>query len=301
MAFVSKYEEESVITPHLKKLLFITGLITLETSFALNANESPKLSLPQCESLGRRYGDGTGYRLIDDSCQELVLNAALFTARRGGPQKDIWVYGTNNILYFDWKLTSSTNGTRKTHVISGPQSRLKQISAIATNNTDKELFVLDRGSKAILVFNLRYSGNVAPTRRLNNENFAQATSLAVDRTHGEILAGFSYDMKIEFYNLKADVDGLQSENSIKVRRTMDLKKTGLRELTDLCLRPNENLVYVLDKAGRQILAFDRMATENPSPLVSVPIDSSAEAISCLDSKEALELTETDGKKRMISP
>ena len=140
-------------------------------------------------------------------------------------------------------------------LISGKQSRLKNIKALAYSKRLKRIFVLDSQEKAILSFSVFIGGNIAPKRKLYDESFDLADSLVIDDANEEIYLISEIHKWIKVYKSRADIDNRDPAHDTNVLRSLDLTLLGITSIKEfsftdtLNIIDEENLEFKIEKTN----------------------------------------------------
>ena len=143
----------------------IIKLISLCVLFSsLSFAEPTRQELSQCEKQAHNFGDGRGRDYIPNECYDHFLKLASAQASKKSADGKVEVYGYRNIVFIqDPKFKSKGQ-----NVIAGSYTELNDIVAIALDEINKEIVVLEK-SGAVLFFSSVVTGNVAPLRILKNK------------------------------------------------------------------------------------------------------------------------------------
>jgi hypothetical protein len=196
------------------------------TSFSLLASDDHDV----CSLVG----EGNNPAQVNDLCYEFVRT--LNDPNLSHISDDVEVYAYKNLVYINhYELDGAKNVLKERILISGKQSRLKNITSVGYSKKLKRVFILDSEEKAVLSFGDNIGGNIAPKRKLYDLSLDSADQIIIDDTRDEMFVFSSFENTIKVYKSKADVDNRAPAHDVKVLRTLDLTSLGIKSIKDIQL------------------------------------------------------------------
>jgi hypothetical protein len=231
------------------KLLYVTIIVgTIINSSTIRADESVMnvAEVTSCQDQAENYGNGRGEDIVELKC----LNAFKQLASK----KAIVEFPAEKLKYFGYKNMIIVERTKenvvKTELIAGNSTELKSVIAIALDEKNKELVVLE-SSGDVNFFTTTLTGNVAPYRILKHQELKGASEIAIDQVHEQIA----------IYNKKTDsisfFSRLANKNAPKEKQHLEILKTIVTpiDFSHLSIDPVSSDVHGIDKNTKNIINF----------------------------------------------
>lgn len=143
--------------------------------------------------------------------------------------------------------------SRKSFVISGPSTRLRQVRSLSIDTDNREIYVLTSNPSQILVFAIGEEGNIAPLRFVDNPEIDGASSLALDVLHNEILIANPARGTVQVLKRLANKYGPREIFSQDIQRSLRVVQ-GPRGVASLS---KNGQIAVLTESGK-ILRLNRL-------------------------------------------
>jgi DNA-binding beta-propeller fold protein YncE len=192
-------------------------------------------------------GSNTGLNGPIDVAIDLA-SAKLVVANAGpGSYNSITVYGL-----------SSSGNTTPLGMITGPDTGLDLIQAIAVDGVHGEIFAANWNG-AITAFRETDTGDVAPLRTLlgTNTGLTEPDGIAVDAANNQLFVASSSTNAIMVFSREGN-------GNVSPIRTLSGAATGLSSPSRLVLDTVDNKLFVVN--GDSILAFSATASGNVAPM-----------------------------------
>lgn len=215
--------------------------------------------LSQCEKEGHNFGDGRGRDYIPTECYDHFFKLAAPQAMKKSGDGKIVVYGHRNIVFI---LDPSVNSNRQ-NVIAGSYTELNEIVAVALDEVNKEIVVLEK-SGAILFFSSVITGNVAPLRILKNKGLDGASDLVVNAKKQEVIILNSNDHEIHFYSRLANDQGREGHKQIGLLGRLEKIDANMLSMDFL-----HQELFVVNTLGDSIQVYS-LSSKLPLRLIAIP-------------------------------
>ena len=187
----------------------IIKLISLCFLFSsLSSAEPTRQELSQCEKQAHNFGDGRGRDYIPIECYDYFLKLVSPQAIKKSVDGKIVVYGYRNIVF----IKDPSYKSKGQNVIAGSYTELNDILALALDEINKEIVVLEK-SGAVLFFSSVVTGNVAPLRILKNKDLLGASDIVVNAKKQEVIILNKNDHEIHFYSRLANDQGREGKKN----------------------------------------------------------------------------------------
>ena len=191
---------------------FILGFIL---SFSALAQPTEQ-QLDRCEKEGLHFGNGLGKSTISTDCYSHFLKSLSPEAFKKSSDGKMSAYGHRNIVFIQDPNVKS----ERQNVIAGMYTELEDVAAVAINEQQKEIIVLEK-SGDILFFSSIITGNVAPLRILKNKELSGASDLLVNSKKMEVIVLNKKSREILFFSSLANVNGRPDKKKLNLLRSFD--------------------------------------------------------------------------------
>lgn len=181
--------------------------LILLSNIGLSLASEDRISL--CEKEGEKYGNGLGLNVIPTECFELFRKAASLEAIKTSESGKILVFGHRNIIFI--------KQNEKTHVLAGRYTELDEVMAVAIDEPNKEIAVLDKKGD-VLFFPLQIPGNVAPYRVLKHKDLNGATDLVINSRKNEVIIFNKSTESLLFFSRQANYFGRENQKKLTILR-----------------------------------------------------------------------------------
>jgi hypothetical protein len=114
------------------------------------------------------------------------------------------------------------------HYYFGPNTYLKDIKALTFDEIKKEIIVLDHDH--LLTFPLKHSGNIGPSRILENKTLIEASDVEIDSHSGQIIVVNTKAKELQFFSREASIYALKEQRNFNPLRVVALKDFLVQEL-----------------------------------------------------------------------
>lgn len=230
------------------------------------------LSLKTCEEQGKAHGNASErfQGRIDAKCFDHFLSSAPLNAVKQTPDGGVLAFGNRNILYlrFSPKGADSDPSLRALvadRIIAGGNTRLKDIRSVAIDAENKEIFVLDGGKGEILVFEFNQSGDVKPRRVLESPELLGATAIAIAAKAQALIVTLPERGEVRIFARKAATLPADPAFPPSAHRVLKGGKGGFAAPHSVAVDEEAGELYVVDRDGNQILAFDLAGIGDSEP------------------------------------
>jgi hypothetical protein len=192
--------------------LFFLGFI-----FSFSALAQPtEQQLDRCEKEGLHFGNGQGKNTISIDCYSHFLKSLSPEAFKKTSDGKISAYGHRNIVFIQDPHVKSD----RQNVIAGIYTELEDVAAVALNEKQKEIAVLEK-SGDILFFSSTITGNVAPLRILKNKELSGASDLVINSLKMEVIVLNKKSHEILFFSTLANANGRPGKKKLNLLRSFD--------------------------------------------------------------------------------
>lgn len=241
------------------KAALVTSLALLSSSpgMAVASGANDDAALQDCVAKAARLGDAGHPTSSLRSCASLIARRAAAVAFRKTDDGRWASAGFENMLF-------TQTPRKKVNVVSGDQTRLARVRALALEPEHGEIFVLS-GSE-VLVFRTSFNGNIAPVRRWSSEELQGAAAVAVSPERDEVYLVHPEQAAVLVHGRQADVDGRRPVNSTALKRRLSGGKTLLNDPVDLAVDSKRGELFVLDRATARVLVFAADAQSDSAPI-----------------------------------
>jgi hypothetical protein len=172
--------------------------------------------LDRCEKEGLQFGNGQGKNTISTDCYSHFLKSLSPEAFKKSSDGKMSAYGHRNIVFIQDPNVKS----ERQNVIAGMYTELEDVAAVAINEQQKEIVVLEK-SGDILFFSSIITGNVAPLRILKNKELNGASDLLVNSKKMEVIVLNKKSHEILFFSSLANVNGRPDKKKLNLLRSID--------------------------------------------------------------------------------
>jgi hypothetical protein len=192
--------------------LFFLGFI-----FSFSALAQPtEQQLDRCEKEGLHFGNGLGKNTISIDCYSHFLKSLSPEAFKKTSDGKISAYGHRNIVFIQDPQVKSD----RQNVIAGIYTELEDVAAVALNEKQKEIAVLEK-SGDILFFSSTITGNVAPLRILKNKELSGASDLVINSLKMEVIVLNKKSHEILFFSSQANAKARPEKKKLNLLRSFD--------------------------------------------------------------------------------
>jgi hypothetical protein len=210
---------------------FNTLMLFVVISHSVLADETFK-ELPKeeelvlCQDQAENFGNGKGGNSISQKCIDSYIVMAPSLAIKESKETNIKVYGYRNMILIKKKSPTSI----VTQVIAGTSTELNGIEALAIDEKNQEIAVLEENGD-VLFFSSRITGNVSPYRILRHKDLEGAVELVVDNRRDQIIVYNKKNKKILFFSRLANVNGRKENQRLGIIKTIDTSMLDFKNLT----------------------------------------------------------------------
>lgn len=240
----------------MNKLILLLTLSSL-FSFSIYANE---FELSQCEKEGRNFGDGQGRDYLPFECANLFKAAALPTAIKKSFSSKFSAFGYKNIVFI------SDPGAKigKQNIIAGSSTELSDIVALALDEANKEIAVLEK-SGDVLFFSSVITGNVAPKRVLKAKELDGAYDLVINPNKNEVTVLNKKNQELVFFSRNANFFGREGKKQLSLIRSIENAQGDF-----LSIDPIHQELFMLNSTKSSVSVFN-LNNGSGSPLRQVSL------------------------------
>ena len=205
-----------------------------------------------CQDQADSFGNGKGDDSISIECLELikknVTSSENISLKKDSKILKIIFYGHRNIILVETKNGSST----VTNVIAGSSTNLNSILAIALDEKNKEIAVLEDSGK-ILFFTTTLTGNIAPYRILQHNELLGASELVVDSTKDQVIVYNDKSKSLLFFSRLANINQRKEKQNLDIVKTINTREMSLKNLT-INLKTSE--LHGINTLNHKNITFD---------------------------------------------
>jgi hypothetical protein len=169
--------------------------------------------IAMCEKEGLKFGDGTGRDSIPEECSAYFLKQVTPRLKKSSKDGEFSVHAYKNIIF----IKDPKSKLKGQNIIAGKYTELEDIKAIALDEENKEVVVVE-GNSDILAFSSVITGNVAPKRILKHKDLEHADELLVYKNQYIVL--IEKKKEIIFFDRTANVDAPESKKNLKPFRVI---------------------------------------------------------------------------------
>ncbi len=223
-------------------------------------------ALEHCLSQAREYGSGRGLGdVVDADCARHILRGSGVLARKQSSDGRISAFGHGSLLYFRKADTEAPKGWVQ-HLITGDQTGLGEIRALAVDTEHQEIALLDdTHPDRILSFPYQYgSGNLAP-RPMQDARLEGVLDLTHDSAHDVIFAANPSRNSVLILNRLAHADHPSAEARRAVKGEIKGAKTRLSQPRAVTYIAETHELVVVDGKDNRVLIFDGSASGDVAP------------------------------------
>jgi hypothetical protein len=226
----------------MKRYFIYLALIQSLVSVSLGSEFNDAL----CEKEATLFGNGSGKDHIPEECLsglEKKTNAYTFRKSLDG---EFTVQGHKNIISINDPKTK-VNGQ---NVISGKSTNLEEITALAIDEVNKEIAVID-GARDVFFFSSSIIGNVAPLRTVKSQDLEGAVDLVINPKKGQLIVLNPATRQIIIISRLANIFALEGRRKLDI-----LKRIGNVDGQYLTMDPEKQELFVINIKTGSILAWD---------------------------------------------
>jgi hypothetical protein len=241
---------------------YFTLSLSLFSSFVLAAPSEQDLR--NCEHEGRNFGSGKGPESISASCYIHFSASAYPQAVKKSLDEKWKITGHRNIVYVEKKV----NNVYVKTLISGSNTQLDDVIAVAIDDVNNEVAVLER-SGDVLFFSSIVTGNVAPLRTIRTKELTGAVDLVIDIKNSEVILANAKTKNILFYSRLANFFGREEKRNLTLTKRIDGFPMGD---DSLAISPTNQELFALDSANSQVIIYKLAAKMDtrPARVVKIP-------------------------------
>lgn len=240
-----------------------------------------------CEKEGSRFGNGTGRDFIPEECLSNLVSKTNSHTFRKSADGEFSVLGYKNII----SIKDPKTRIKGQNVISGKYTELDEVTALAIDEVNKEIAVIDQG-RDIRVYSSVITGNVAPLRTLKSQDIEGAVDLVINPKKDQLIVLNPSTRQILFFSRLANYFGLEKMKKMEV-----LKRIGKVDGDHLALDVEKQELFVVSLERGEILAWDlgdfsfrRITFGKPSDIKSVEFSQRDEAIILSTEKKLIKIS-----------
>ena len=204
-------------------------------------------------------------KVLNQDCYTLIENTKSYYNTDVSSDNLIQITGYQNILFTKVFTRDDNNNVilDANRVTAGHKTKLTNIIALDLLEDNSKIYVLNKNNfdYSVLSFKYNISGNITPSRILAGAELSQATNLVADFSSQKLFVISSSEAWIKVYNLKADQNGKNPENSLELQRQISGPQTQLIAPVDILI--NQSDLIVLD--SDRILIFNKSDNGDNTP------------------------------------
>jgi hypothetical protein len=241
-------------------------------------------SIDQCILTAENHGHHYDATKVETSCYELIRQSA------SGFQKfeslEVSIFAYSNLLLIDYKK----NDLDKEILITGDQTLLKNIKAVAYSKVLDRVFVLDTDKKSVFSFQANRGGNIAPKRTLLLDKAMSLDQLRIDDANQELYVLSTQENWIKVFKYKADIHNQLPIHDITAQRsfTVNNGQNFVVDIRKLYLLDGNGQLSRIDKSQDQN-SFEAISLSMQSEILNIKADSSKLGITIISELNTLEL------------
>lgn len=240
---------------NIKFFIFITLISNMGFAYSSEA------SMNICIKEGQDFGNGRGKNEIQSDCEELFRKAANLEAVKTSESGKISVFGFRNIIF--------NKQNDKTKINAGSQSKLDDVAALAIDEANQEIGVLNKKGD-LLFFSSEKTGNVAPFRILKHEVLTGAKDVMINSKKDEVIVFNQLKQSLVFFSRLANNHGRAKHKKLTVLRVIR-NLTGVESVT-LDGEHQELFTFDIIKNRIQVFSLDNSAqTFLPVRFLEIPV------------------------------
>lgn len=231
----------------------MTIAITIFNPYQVISSEGPNEDkMVLCQDQADSYGNGKGDDSVSTECLEsikkLVTSSENISLKRESKKLQMTFFGHRNMI-----IVESKNGPLVvTNIIAGSSTNLNSIQAIALDEKNQEIAVLEDSGK-ILFFTTTLTGNIAPYRILQHNEILGATELVIDTTKDQVIIYNEKSKSLLFFSRLANINQRKGKQKLNIIKTINTREMSLKNLSiDL----NTSKLNGLNTLSNQNITFD---------------------------------------------
>lgn len=207
----------------INKLLTLVFLIgTYNTTMAEMVERTSEEEIVICQDQAENFGNGKGDDVISKKCMESFKSMATSEAVTTSKIMKMKFYGYRNMVLIEkYKKNSIV-----TEIIAGSSTELKSIRALAFDEKNQEVAVLEE-SGDVLFFSSKITGNISPFRILQDKELVGGSELVIDSLRDQVVVNNKTTKRILFFSRLANVHAREGKQKLGIIKTID---TSLRDL-----------------------------------------------------------------------
>jgi hypothetical protein len=207
----------------MNKLLTLVFLIgTYNTTMAEMVERTSEEEIVICQDQAENFGNGKGDDVISKKCMESFKSMATSEAVTTSKIMKMKFYGYRNMVLIEKYKKNSV----VTEIIAGSSTELKSIRALAFDEKNQEVAVLEE-SGDVLFFSSKITGNISPFRILQDKELVGGSELVIDSLRDQFVLNNKTTMMILFFSRLANVHAREGKQKLGIIKTID---TSLRDL-----------------------------------------------------------------------
>ncbi len=204
--------------------------------------------LSNCEEQGNSFGDGRGASKIQAICVETYKKMASANSNKKNQDGQMLAFGHKNIVFIE---RPDKKGQKRTDVIAGLNTNLEMIVALAIDEKNNEIAVLEK-SGDILFFSTTIMGNVAPFRILKSPDLFGATDIAIDTKNDQVVVINNSKNSILFYSRLANINAREGKKKLEMIRKIDDTSGSLQKIA---IDEEKQELSVFDQKNEKVLVY----------------------------------------------
>ena len=266
--------------------MILKTIISLSLLVSFSAAYSSEDRLSFCEKEGENFGNGQGRDVIPYECVELFKKTAPLEAVKTSSNGKISAYGFRNVVFI--------KQNERMRIIAGSYTELEEIVAIAIDETNQELAVLNKKGD-VLFYSSRITGNVAPLRVLKHKDLHGASDLVIDSKKNEVLILNKNNRSLFFFSRLANDNGPEKKKKLNVLRI--IRNLAGHESVSIDVEHGE--LFTLNIIKNSIHVFDLNSSSpsmSPVRIMASPAGiQNPRKVEYSASKDEIVLTNVEGK------
>lgn len=237
----------------MKKIFFSLFIITVcHPKLVFTAESSNEDKMVLCQDQADSYGNGKGDDFISREClnsiKKTVNNSENLSLKKESKILKMTFFGQRNIILVEKKIDKLID----TNIIAGSSTLLKSVQALAIDEKNQEIAVLEESGK-ILFFTTKITGNIAPYRTLEHSELLGASEMVIDSVRDQVIVYNDRNKTLLFFSRLANINERKEKQKLNIIKTINTREMSLKNLTiDL----KTSIVQGLDTLSNKNITFD---------------------------------------------
>jgi len=176
-----------------KTVLKIALFVIANSSFAMQLETN-------CGNQIKQYGDGSGLDTFSAECQDFFIKNKSLSVKKSKEDLEVEISYFPGILIID----KTENNVKYREFISGNNTNLSDVDAIAINLDKKEVSILNKTLGHIRSYSTYITGNVSALREFKNSSFAHVEKIQFNTNEDKLLIINPIAKTLCYYNREAN-------------------------------------------------------------------------------------------------